>query len=279
MARAAIPALIINADDLGYSPGVNRAIEDLYRAARITSASLIVNLPHSEAGADVARRWPGLSVGVHLNLSKGEPLLPASQVPSLVDESGRFWETAILYRRALTGKLNWYEAAAEMEAQVQWALARGLVLDNIDTHVHFQVLPRARRIIRDVGRRNGVQAWRSPKVLSTLTPHFTWTDRVVRRSESDPMLAPHFLLSLHQWGPRLLEDQRLRTVLTKPGAVTELVVHPGYDPDPDLPLPDQLPADRRRAEVDFVTSPPFLHWLNSLDLALISFGDLVYEYA
>ncbi|QLQ06530.1 MAG: ChbG/HpnK family deacetylase [Anaerolineae bacterium] len=40
--------LIINADDLGYSPTVNRAIADLFAAGLITSASLLVNQPASE---------------------------------------------------------------------------------------------------------------------------------------------------------------------------------------------------------------------------------------
>ena len=46
--------LIINADDLGYSPTVNRAIGDMFAAGLVTSASLLVNQPHSEAGA----AWP-----------------------------------------------------------------------------------------------------------------------------------------------------------------------------------------------------------------------------
>ena len=54
MANPARPALIINADDLGYSPGVNMAIANLYQAGLVTSTSLIVNLPHSEAGAAIA---------------------------------------------------------------------------------------------------------------------------------------------------------------------------------------------------------------------------------
>lgn len=276
MARPSKPALIINADDLGYSPGVNQAIADLYQAGLVTSTSLIVNLPHSEAGAAIARRLPGLSVGVHLNLSKGEPLLPAASVPSLVDEDGRFWETAALYRHALTGQINWYEAAAEMEAQIEWAIGRGLHVDNLDSHVHFHVLPAARRLITELGERYHVHAWRTPKVISTLTPRMTWTDLLNRRDSAGPMVAPHFLLSLHQWGERLLEDQRLRAVLTKPGTVTEMVAHPGYAPDPDLPLPDQLPADRRQAEVDLLRSPAFRSWLDDAGLALISFASLHY---
>ena len=138
--------------------------------------------------------------------------------------------------------------------------------------------PVRRRIIRDLGQRYGVQAWRSPKVLSTLSPHFTWTDLLAKWSGEDPMLAPHFLLSLHQWGDRLLDDQRLQAVLSKPGTVTELVVHPGYAPDPDLPLPDQLLPEHRQAEVDFITGPAFRHWLEELGVVLIGFGDLVYVH-
>ncbi|MCB9131691.1 MAG: ChbG/HpnK family deacetylase [Anaerolineales bacterium] len=82
MANPARPALIINADDLGYSPGVNTAIADLYQAGLVTSTSLIVNLPHSEAGAAIARRLPGLSVGVHLNLSKGSRCCQRTRCPA-----------------------------------------------------------------------------------------------------------------------------------------------------------------------------------------------------
>ena len=79
------------------------------------------------------------------------------------------------------------------------------------------------------------------------------------------MVAPHYLLSLHQWGERLFEDQRLRAVLSKPGVVTEMVVHPGYTRDPDLPLPDQLPSDRRQAEGEVITSPASRQWLGGGD--------------
>jgi hypothetical protein len=76
------------------------------------------------------------------------------------------------------------------------------------------------------------------------------------------------------WGERLLHDQRLRAVLSKPGAVTELVVHPGYTPDPDLPLPDQLPPERRQGEYDLLSRPAFRCWLDDLGVTLISFADL-----
>jgi predicted glycoside hydrolase/deacetylase ChbG (UPF0249 family) len=91
------------------------------------------------------------------------------------------------------------------------------------------------------------------------------------------LLTPDYLISLHQWGERLLSDPRLPRLLAKPGVVTELVVHPGYADDPELPLPDQLPPERRQAELELVTSQSFAGWLRTLNLKLISFADLGHE--
>lgn len=270
-----MPRLIINADDLGYSPAVNRATAELYRAGRVTSASLVVNLPASEAGAQVAAGLPGLSIGVHLNLSKGRPLLPAQRVPSLVDPEGRFWHTNVLYPRALLGQVNWEEAEAELETQVAWALDRLPRLDNLDTHVHFHMLPPARRITRRLAQRFGVPAWRTPDPRSTLLPSRLWNELLAVPTAADGrLLAPNYLISLHQWQERLMSDERLAHMLAQPGVVTELVVHPGYADDPDLPLPDQLPPARRQAELDLLLGPEFSQWVDRLGFGLVGFSDL-----
>jgi predicted glycoside hydrolase/deacetylase ChbG (UPF0249 family) len=49
--------LIVNADDLGYDPAVNEGIVQAMRSGVVTSATLMVNLPHSAHGATLARRW------------------------------------------------------------------------------------------------------------------------------------------------------------------------------------------------------------------------------
>ncbi len=269
--------LIINADDLGYSPTVNRAIADMFAAGLVTSTSLLVNQPYSEAGAALARRLPRLSVGVHLNFSRGRPILPPEQVPSLVDEEGQFWESAISLRRAVLGQVKWFEAAADLEAQVRWALERGLHLDNLDSHSHFHSLPAARRITEQLAGQYNVAAWRTPYVLSALTPIRLWTD--VLATPKKPyrpgrLAAPDYLLSLHQWGDRLLTDKRVARLLSKPGVVTELVVHPGYIEDDALPPGDQLQPLQRQVEVDLLTGVAFRYWLKQLGVELVSFADL-----
>ena len=60
--------LVINADDLGFAPGVNRGIIEAHGAGTLSSASMIVNAPaFGEAAALVREHAPSLGVGLHLN--------------------------------------------------------------------------------------------------------------------------------------------------------------------------------------------------------------------
>ena len=92
--------LVINADDLGFAPGVNRGIFDAHAAGTVTSASMMVTTPaFAEAAERVQRDAKQLGVGLHLNLIVGAPL---SNAPSLVDSAtGRFHPLDALVRRAL----------------------------------------------------------------------------------------------------------------------------------------------------------------------------------
>lgn len=63
--------LIVNGDDLGMSPGVNRGIVEAHRHGVLTSASLMVNRSAAEEAATMARELPQLSVGLHLEFDRG----------------------------------------------------------------------------------------------------------------------------------------------------------------------------------------------------------------
>lgn len=61
--------IVVNGDDLGASPGVNRGIAEAHRRGPLTSVSLMVNMPASEQGARLAHNRPALSVGLHAHLA------------------------------------------------------------------------------------------------------------------------------------------------------------------------------------------------------------------
>jgi predicted glycoside hydrolase/deacetylase ChbG (UPF0249 family) len=63
-------ALIVNADDFGQSPGVNRGVIEGHERGIVTSASLMVRWPAATQAAAYARTRPALSVGLHLDLGE-----------------------------------------------------------------------------------------------------------------------------------------------------------------------------------------------------------------
>ena len=76
--------LILNADDFGQTPGINRATEELHRAGVLTSATLMAGGAAFTSAVDVARRNPALGVGCHVVLVDGTRLPPAdTAVPAL----------------------------------------------------------------------------------------------------------------------------------------------------------------------------------------------------
>src|SRR5678815_5521316 len=132
--------LVINADDLGFAPGVNPGIFEAYPAGTVSSASMIVTAPAFAEAAERARRdAPQLGVGLHFNLVTGTPL---SSVPSLVDPaSGRFHPLDVLVRRALAGQVDPTEVRRECEAQLAALVGAGVTPTHIDSHRHAHAMP------------------------------------------------------------------------------------------------------------------------------------------
>jgi predicted glycoside hydrolase/deacetylase ChbG (UPF0249 family) len=69
---AARPRLVVNADDFGRSPAINRGILRAHREGIVTSASLMVRYPDAAPAVAAARAHPRLGLGLHLDLGEWE---------------------------------------------------------------------------------------------------------------------------------------------------------------------------------------------------------------
>lgn len=128
--------IIVNADDFGFTSGVNRAIVKAHTDGVVTSATLMANGRAFCEVKELAMQVPKLSIGCHVVLINGEPILPSSRVPSLT-QSGRFHEDLKTFAaRALTRQFNAAEIAAEATAQFRRVQAAGLCVSHFDTHKH-----------------------------------------------------------------------------------------------------------------------------------------------
>lgn len=121
--------LVINADDFGYSKGVNLGILEAYKHGVVSSTTMMVNMPGAVHAAALALAHPGLGVGIHLVLDCGYPIHP--NVPSLVDETGRFYKMEEMLKKA---KLT--DIEKELNAQVEQFFKYGLSPTHLDGHHH-----------------------------------------------------------------------------------------------------------------------------------------------
>ncbi|WP_431301437.1 hopanoid biosynthesis-associated protein HpnK [Sediminicoccus sp. BL-A-41-H5] len=231
--------LIFTADDLGLAPETNEAIEHAHREGVLTAASLMVGEAGFEEGVRVARANPGLAVGLHLTLTDGVPVLPATRIPALTQKNGRFRDdmAALGLLLALSPAAK-AELAAEVAAQVERFTATGLACDHVNAHKHYHLHPLIAAALMQAAAGAGVRCIRLPwepgpliRAVDRASPRPAewalkpWCGTLRRRALNWNLVAPDRMVGL-AWSGHFTAT-RLRAVLPRlPEGVTELYFHP-----------------------------------------------------
>lgn len=122
--------IIINADDFGYSRGVNFGIVDSFKLGILTSTTLMVNMPGTEHAVKLSKSVPELGVGLHLNLTLGYPLTNGK---SLIDKSNQMIKPTKMSNTHIYDESEIYN---EIDAQYKAFLKlMGKVPTHIDSHL------------------------------------------------------------------------------------------------------------------------------------------------
>jgi hopanoid biosynthesis associated protein HpnK len=160
----AVRRLIINADDFGLTPGVNRAVMELHGRGALTSATLMARAAATDEAIEEALKTPSLGVGCHVVLVDGEPTLLPCEIPSLASrKTGRFHSTPGRFLLLmLTGRIDPAEIEAEAAAQIALLQSSGLNLTHVDTHKHTHMFPAVLRPLLRAARDAGISAIRNP---------------------------------------------------------------------------------------------------------------------
>ena len=117
--------LIVNADDYNTDPERNRGIIEAVRRGIVTSTTVIANTPWQDASTAGLKSAFGDRVGVHINLTKGAPIVQG--LSTLVDDEGRFFDKGAVWRKALLGLFSLREIETEFAAQITLLRERGIV--------------------------------------------------------------------------------------------------------------------------------------------------------
>ena len=129
--------LILHSDDIGMCYEANQAAKHYLNEGEIQSAALMVPCPWFNEMADWYKQHPDHDIGLHLTLTsewkfyRWGPVAPRDQVPGLIDDEGYLWREVVPVVLRSSPK----EVEAEIRAQIERALERGIRPSHIDTHM------------------------------------------------------------------------------------------------------------------------------------------------
>lgn len=263
--------LIINADDFAMCHAENAATITGLEQGAFCSATIMVPCPWFEEVVAFARRRPAADLGVHITHTsewqsyRWGPVCGPGEVPSLVDTTGHFYrDVESVYAHA---RLD--EVERETRAQIERALAAGIDVTHLDSHMGTVQL--------DVNYHDLYVRLAAEYRLPIRMAQRSWMQhmgmgQIVALADQLGVLAPD-----HFWygGPRTPEDTAsywtdlLRTL---PPGVNELYVHAGLD-DPEMRAIGDMWM-QRAADFHFFTAPATRTLLRDLGITLMGYRAL-----
>lgn len=302
--------LIVNADDFGFTTGVNRGIVEAHSRGVVTSSTLMANGPAFSDAVKLAQTVPQLSVGCHVVLIDGQPVLDSKTILSLVDRDSdeqdskdrdsenresrpaRFSDGVVGFAlRALSRRLDARQIEAEATAQIRKIQAAGIVVSHLDTHKHTHLFPQILQPLLRAGAACGVRALRNPfgprrplRSGQLLARPGIWARYAEMRIlqgfagrfrtavAEQGFATPDGTLGVEVTG--VLDETLFRAIASSiPEGTWEFVCHPGYN-DADLQAAKTRLRESREIELRALTLPEARNALSQAGIALISYHDL-----
>ena len=236
--------LIVNADDFGFTRGVNKGIVEAHCKGILTATTLMAGGAAFDHAVESARATPSLDVGVHLVLwddTWGDSGVP-QRLPAFV-------------RHAITMSTAAIERL--FAAQVERVIKAGITPSHLDTHKHTHTLPHVLLAVHRTARRFGIR-WVRRQLLGPNRP-------------AGLRITDHFM-GLGLTG-KLTRDSLVAALRGLRPGLTELMCHPGrYDVALES-APTRLKWERQR-ELEALTAPEMRTLLAANAVELTSYRPL-----
>ncbi len=280
--------LIVNADDFGLSSGVNRAVEKAWQEGILTQASLMPGGTAFEEAVEIARRNPGLQVGLHLTLAQGVPVMPPEKIPGLVASNGCFHDNPVsVGMKLFFDPTIRMQLRCEIEAQIRKIRDTGLRLTHLDGHLNIQMHPTVFTLLSELMPVHGISSFRitRERLFENLRyDRSRFLGKTVERiifgalsANAEPVLEKHGIKHAAEVkgvlnSGSMTEDYLLSILGRLDEGTTEIYFHPGLLPDTEISrrMPDYL----HEKELEALLSPAVKKRLEELDITLCNYrGD------
>jgi predicted glycoside hydrolase/deacetylase ChbG (UPF0249 family) len=255
-------SILIRCDDIGMCHSVNLAAKQVLETGIPVSMSVMVPCPWFSEAAELLKKYPNVSIGIHLTLNaewkqyRWGPVSGSSTVPTLVDSLGYFFPS----RSALYGNSpRLSEIETELRSQIEKALRAGLKIDYLDYHMGAAVqTPETRAIVEKLAAEYKLSISRYYNEVAAEGWYFaTPADKL------DSMVL------------------KLRTA--KPGEINLFVIHVGLDSPEMSAMEDANPwgpkdmSKHRNGELNGLVSPQFQQLLRNPKYRLVNYHMLKEE--
>lgn len=252
--------LIVNADDFGYSKGVNHGIVDSFRNGIVTATTLLTTMPGSQHAYELAKENPTLDIGIHLTIDLGRPTLAIENVQNLVQENGEFKP----YEQWLEAtSVPTDEIYAEWKNQLETAIAHGITPSHIDSHHHLHMLPLVFPVYAELAHEYDLAV--------RFHPCWGWSPAEILAAEAslkELKRADYFSSDFYEEKVAVNFFESLPMI----DETWEIMCHPAYL-DPEL-LKRTSYLNERITEVEVLNAAETKAEIERLGIELISFNDL-----
>ena len=259
------PEVLLRLDDVGMNHSVNTAIERVAKSGLPFSVSVMFACPWYQEAAEMLKKYPHVTVGVHLVLNsewrnyRWGPVLGKTGVPSLVDSVGYLLPST---REFLASKYDLGEVERELDAQMQRAVGSGLKIAYVDYHMGTAVsTPQLRAVVERIAQkyRVGISRYYG-EVSHTLfdTPiESKKTDLITRLGSADRTRTNLWVLHVAERTPEMEVLYDRNNAAQNSGAGQPLV------------------ALHRQGELDAVLSPELASLVKSNKVKLVTYEQVI----
>jgi predicted glycoside hydrolase/deacetylase ChbG (UPF0249 family) len=265
--------LMVHADDAGLSCSENAATMEALEKGIVNSYSIMVACPWFLDMANFAKHRPQFDCGIHLTLTcewkhyKFGPVLPYSEVPSLVDNQGFFHAK----REMVKNFTDPHEVKMELKAQIDRALDAGIKPTHLDSHMYTLGLTKELlSVYRELGREYKLPIFLSDQLLSEVgNPNaLEEGDHIINALHMGNFEAMDSI-GLYEWYAQILKNLK--------AGFNIILIHPAFN---NLEM-KQLCVDHpnfgslwRQMDFDFFTDPKTAGYLKERNIKPITWREI-----
>jgi len=267
--------LMIHADDAGLTHSENMATIKSLEKGIVNSYSIMVPCPWYYEMAVFAKNNPQFDYGIHLTLTcewenyKFGPVLPVSEVPSLVDENGYFYKK----REQLRKNASAEDVKNELQAQIEKAIKFGLKPTHIDSHMYsVGTSPEFFDVYRDLGEKYNL-----PVLINEQLMKMVGLKPELNIKEGDFLIDRTYVAEFKYFETGKLGDYYSLILENLTSGLNLILIHPAFDDNEMKGVTINHPnfgSEWRQIDFDFFTNEENKTKLKENNIELVTWNDI-----